>query len=334
MPTEPCVDDPGVDRDTRFALLRLVLLQRLYEERVLVLYRQGRISGSVYTGRGQEAVAAAAGLALGPDDVVCPLNRELACHFARGVTVAEAFRNFLGRADGPTRGRDGNMHFGVPAKGVFPLVSMLGDLVPVTVGAALAFKRRRSEPRVALTFAGEGAFSVGDTHEGFNLAGVLQVPAVFVLQSNRYSYSTPAEKQMVNTNLAERITGGWSIPAERVDGTDAVALFSAIHSAVERARSGHGPQAVEALSLRMDGHAAHDDARYVPAGMREEYAERWDPVSRLEQRVLIDGVSSEQLARMRDEAAAEIASGLAEAEASPAPDPAELEDGVWAARLH
>ena len=332
MPTEPCADVAGIDRDTRLALLRLLLLQRLFEERVLVLYRQGRIFGSVYTGRGQEAVAAAAGLALDPDDVVCPLNRELACHFARGVTVADAFRNFLGRADGPTRGRDGNMHFGVPAKGVFPLVSMLGDLVPVTVGAALAFKRR-GERRVALTFAGEGAFSVGDTHEGLNLAGVLQVPAVFVLQSNRYSYSTPAERQMVNTNLAQRVRGGWSIPADRVDGTDALAFYAAVHDAVERARSGLGPQAVEALTLRMDGHAAHDDARYVPGGLREEYAERWDPVSRLEERLLLDGVAPEHLARVRDQAAAEIASGLADAETSPAPDPADLEDGVWAAPL-
>ena len=332
MPTEPCVNVASVGRDTRFALLRLVLLQRLFEERVLVLYRQGRISGSVYTGRGQEAVAAAAGHALGPDDVVCPLNRELACHFARGVTVAEAFRNFLGLADGPTRGRDGNMHFGVPAKGVFPLVSMLGDLVPVTVGAALAFKRR-GEKRVALTFAGEGAFSVGDTHEGLNLAGVLQVPAVFVLQSNRYSYSTPAEMQMVNTNLAERVAGGWSIPAERVDGTDALATLAAIRAAVERARSGLGPQAVEAVTLRMHGHAAHDDARYVPEELREEYSDRWDPVSRLEERLQIDGVPSEELARIRDQAAEQIAAGLAEAETSPAPDPADLEDGVWAAPL-
>lgn len=332
MPTEPCADAASVDRETRLALLRLIQLQRLFEERVLILYRQGRIPGSVYTGRGQEAVAAAAGLALGPDDVVCPLNRELACHFARGVTVAEVFRNFLGRADGPTRGRDGNMHFGVPAKGVFPLVSMLGDLVPVTVGAALAFKRR-GEKRVALTFAGEGAFSVGDTHEGLNLAGVLQVPAVFVLQSNHYSYSTPAEMQMVNTNLAERMAGGWSIPAERVDGTDALATFSAIRAAVERARSGQGPQAVEAVTLRMHGHAAHDDASYVPEALREEYADRWDPVSRLEERLLLDGVTTELLARIRAESAAEVERGLADAESSPTPDPADLEDGVWAAPL-
>jgi pyruvate dehydrogenase E1 component alpha subunit len=332
LPTEPCIDVVTVGRETRLALLRLVLLQRLFEERVVALYRQGRIAGSVYTGRGQEAVAAAAGLALGPNDVVCPLNRELACHFARGVTVAEVFRNFLGRADGPTRGRDGNMHFGVPAKGVFPLVSMLGDLVPVTVGAAFAFKRR-GERRVALTFVGEGAFSVGDTHEGLNLAGVLQVPAVFVLQSNRYSYSTPVERQMVNTNLAERVSGGWSIPAERVDGTDALATYAALRGAVESARSGHGPHAVEALTLRMHGHAAHDDARYVPVELREEYAERWDPVARLEERLVLDGVAPEQLERVRASAAGEVEQGLAEAETSPAPDPRELEDGVWASAL-
>jgi len=140
-----------------------MLLQRTFEERTSELYRQGRISGSLYDGLGQEAVAAAAGLALEEGDVVAPLNRELATHFARGVTPADAFRNFLGRGNGPTSGRDGNMHFGMPARGVFPLVSMLGNLCPVVVGAALAFKRR-GEPHVALTFLGEGAFSVGDVH--------------------------------------------------------------------------------------------------------------------------------------------------------------------------
>ena len=265
MPIAPCAEAPCDRPDERVALFRLVLLQRLFEDRVMALYRQGRVPGSVYTGRGQEAVAAGAGLALGPDDVVAPLNRELACHFARGVTPADVFRNFFGKATSPTFGRDGNMHFGAPARGVFPLVSMLGDLVPLVAGAALAFKRR-GERRVAMTFLGEGAFSVGDTHEGLNLAAVWQVPAVFVIQSNRYSYSTPVARQMVNTNIAQRIYGGWSIPAERVDGTDALAVLDTVRAAVERARNGNGPQAVEALSVRMHGHAAHDDARYVPDG--------------------------------------------------------------------
>lgn len=329
MRTEPCADLERVDGPTRLALLRLVLLQRLFEERALNLYRQGRIAGSFYDGRGQESVAAAAGLALGPDDVVCPLNRELAAHFARGVTVADAFRNFLGRGDSPTQGRDGNMHFGVPARGVFPLVSMLGDLASVTVGAALAFARR-GEARVALTFLGEGAFSVGDTHEALGLAGVWRVPAVFVLQRNQFSYSTPLERQMVNPVLAERIRGGWSIPCETVDGTDAVLTFAAIRAAVDRARAGAGPQAVETVTLRIHGHAAHDDARYVPEELRAAFASR-DPVDRLEARLAADGVGENELSHVREAAAREVAEGLAEAERSPAPDPATLEQGVWAA---
>jgi TPP-dependent pyruvate/acetoin dehydrogenase alpha subunit len=320
------IEAPGVDADTRERLFHLMLLQRLSEERIMALYRQGRIAGSVYTGYYQEAVAAAAGLALGPDDVVAPLNREQACHFARGLTVADVLKNFLGKADGPTLGRDGNMHFGAPAKGVFPLVSMLGDLCPLVVGAALAFKRR-GEPRVAMTFLGDGAVSTGDVHEGLNLAGLWEVPAVFVIQNNHYAYSTPTERQMVNTNISERIEGGWSIPCERVDGTDALAAYLVIRAAVERARAAGGPRAVEALSLRGHGHAAHDDARYVPASLRALYE---DPVERLAARLLLDGRSREEVEALRRAAADEVAAGLAEAEAASAPDPATLEDGVYA----
>jgi TPP-dependent pyruvate/acetoin dehydrogenase alpha subunit len=330
MPIHPCAQIASVGRAERLALFRLVLLQRIFEERVMALYRQGRVPGSVYTGRGQEAVAAGAGLALGPDDVVAPLNRELACHFARGATTADVFRNFFGKATSPTFGRDGNMHFGAPERGVFPLVSMLGDLVPLVTGAALAFKRR-GERRVAMTFLGEGAFSVGDTHEGLNLAAVWNVPAVFVVQANRYSYSTPVARQMVNTNISQRISGGWSIPAERVDGTDALAVLATVRAAVERARDGHGPQAVEALSVRIHGHAAHDDSRYVPAGMREEFEARFDPVERLGARLALDGLGPAEIEAVREAAAAEVAAGLAEAEQAPAPDPATLEDGVYAA---
>ncbi len=333
MPTElelePAADAPSVSRETRLRLFHLMLLQRLVEDRIMALYRQGRVPGSVYTGRGQEGVAAAAGLALGPRDVVAPLNREQACHYARGVTVADVFRNFLGRGTGPTRGRDGNMHFGKREVDVFPLVSMLGDLVPLTVGAALAFKRRR-EPRVALTFIGDGQFCVGDVHEGLNLAGVLRVPAVFVLQSNQYAYSTPTSREMLNTSLAERVRGGWSLPAVAVDGTDAVSTYAAIRDAVERARAGEGPQAVEAITLRGHGHAAHDDARYVPAALRARFP---DPLERLAARLLDDGLPSTEIDRLIQAAADEVADGLAEAEAAPPPDPATLEDGVYATPL-
>jgi pyruvate dehydrogenase E1 component alpha subunit len=303
-----------------------MLLQRYVEERIMALYRQGRIAGSVYTGYRQEAVGAGAGVALGPDDVVAPLNREQACHYARGLRPADVFRNFLGRANGPTFGRDGNMHFGFPQRGVFPLVSMLGNLCPVVVGAALAFKQR-GEPRVALTFWGDGAMSVGDVHEGLNLAGVWHVPVVFVVQSNQYAYSTPTSRQMVNTDISARLRGGWSIPAERVDGTDVLAVYEAARAAVERARAGEGPQAIEAISLRGHGHAAHDGATYVSEELRRRFA---DPIERLVSRLVLDGMTENDVARLRDAAMAEVDAGLAEAESDPAPDPGTLEDGVYA----
>ena len=157
------------------------------------------------------------------------------------------------------------------------------------------------------------------------------VPVVFVIQHNRYSYSTPVARQMVNTNISQRVFGGWSIHSERVDGTDAISVLATVRAAVERARDGGGPQAVEALSVRMHGHAAHDDARYVPAGMREEFAERFDPPARLAARLALDGLSAGEIDAVREDVSDEIAAGLAEAERAPAPDPATLEDGVYAA---
>ena len=261
--------------------------------------------------------------------MVAPVNREMACHFARGVEVEHVLRNYLGRATGPTLGRDGNMHFGSRERNIFPLVSMLGSLIPVTVGAALAFKRR-GEPRVALTFFGDGTMSTGDVHEGLNLAAVLQVPAVFVMQNNGYAYSTPIARQMANTNMAERMRGGWGIPAERVDGTDALAVYSSVLAAIERARAGDGPQAVEALTLRMHGHAAHDDGRYMDQERLRTFAERFDPVERLAARLRLDGIDIDAL---RQAAVDEVAAGLATAEQAPAPDPATLAEGVYATPL-
>jgi TPP-dependent pyruvate/acetoin dehydrogenase alpha subunit len=224
------------------------------------------------------------------------------------------------------------MHFGAREHGVFPLVSMLGDLCPVVVGAALAFKRRR-EPRVALTFWGDGAMSTGDVHEGLNLAAVLKVPAVFVLQSNGWAYSTPTSRQMMNPSLADRVEGGWGIPAERVDGSDAVATLIALRGAIERARSGEGPQAVEAVTLRLDGHAAHDDGSYMDQARLSEYTAQRDPVERLAARLRLDGLAGDEIEALRTAAADEVSAGLEAAEASPAPDPATLLDGVYATEL-
>ena len=245
----------------------------------MALYRQGRDPGLGLHRPRPGGGGAAAGLALGPDDVVAPLNRELACHLARGVTVADAFRNYLGRGDGPTRPRRQHALRRARSAASSRSSRCSATSCPVIVGAALAFKRRR-QPRVALTFFGDGAFTVGDTHEGLNLAGVLQVPAVFVLQSNRYAYSTPDETADGEHEPGRADRGRLVDPRARASTAPMRSpCYDAVRAAVERARAGGGPQAVEALTLRIARPRRARRRRYVPAELRGCHA---DPIERLE----------------------------------------------------
>ena len=168
--------------------------QRALEERGLLLYKQGRVPGSFYDGRGQEATCVGATFAMGPDDTVCPMIRDVGAHLVRGTTPKAILGHYMGRAEGVSGGRDGNIHFGEASRGVVGMVSMLADMMAVAVGMAWAFQMR-GEQRCALSFFGDGATSVGDWHESMNLAGLRQVPVVFVLEHNGYAYSTPSALQ-------------------------------------------------------------------------------------------------------------------------------------------
>src|SRR5829696_2118776 len=178
----------------RVELLRTMLLMRGIEARALTLYRQGRVPGSFYDGFGQEAVSVGAAFAMAPQDRLCILHRDLGAHLVRGVAPPRILAQYMGRASGVTGGRDGNVHFGDPALGCVPMVSMLPDMMCVATGMAMAFKLR-GEARCALTFFGDGSTSRGDFHEAMNWAGVQRLPVVFVLENNQYAYSTPLSKQ-------------------------------------------------------------------------------------------------------------------------------------------
>ena len=179
-------------REDRALLFRYMLLMRLSEERGLTLYRQGKVPGSFYDGCGQEAISVGASFVLGPRDRICILHRDLGAHFVRGVTPERYLANYMGRAGGVTGGKDGNMHFGDRSLGCIGMVSMLPDMAQVAAGIALAFKMRR-EPHVAMTFFGEGATANGQCHEALNFAGIHRLPVVFVLENNKFAYSTPTE---------------------------------------------------------------------------------------------------------------------------------------------
>src|SRR5579885_3531469 len=165
----------GLDREDLLRIYRNMLTTRGVEERGHILYRQGKIPGSFYTGRGNEAASVAVATAMGPDDVGAPLHRDMGVHITRGVEPWRVFAQYMGRADGPTHGKDGNVHMADLRLGLISMVSPLPAMLPVAVGCALAF-RIREEKRVAIAWSGEGAMARGDAHEGMNFAGVRRLP--------------------------------------------------------------------------------------------------------------------------------------------------------------
>src|SRR5213080_1783581 len=184
------IREAGLDREDLLAIYRNMLTTRGIEERGHILYKQGKIPGSFYTGRGNEASAVGVATAMGPNDVGTPLHRDMGVHVARGVEPWRIFAQYMGRSDGPTHGRDGNVHMADSNLGLIAMVSHLPAMLPVAVGCALAF-RIRDESRVAVGWYGEGASARGDAHEAMNFAGVRQLPVVFVCDNNQWAYSTP-----------------------------------------------------------------------------------------------------------------------------------------------
>lgn len=283
------------------------------------LYRQGKIVGGVYVGRGQEAIAVGSCIDLRQEDVVCPSHRDMGAYLIRGMQLRTILAQYMARKTGATRGKDGNMHMGDLSKGLIAFVSMLGDNVPVATGIGLSFKMRRQD-RVALCFFGDGATSRGDWHEGVNMAAVSKVPVVFICNNNQYAYSTPLERQMAVENVADRAEA-YGMPGEIVDGNDILAVWDASTRAIQRARAGDGPTLIECKTFRMTGHSAHDDAGYVPPELFEFWEER-DPINRFERfltsRGLIDRVGIEQ---MQGRINHEIDEAIQIAEKDPFPEP-------------
>lgn len=307
----------------RVGLLRAMLLMRGIEERAMTLYRQGKVPGSFYDGFGQEAVSAGPTWAMAAQDRLCILHRDLAAHLIRGVEPWRILAQYMGREDGITRGRDGNVHFGDRTKGCVGMVSMLPDMMLVATGMAMAFKLR-GEARCALTWFGDGSTSRGDFHEAMNWAGVQKLPVIFVLENNQYAYSTPTESQFA-VNPVERAVA-YGFPGVRVDGNDAEAMFDATREARERAISGGGPTLIEAVTMRMHGHAAHDDMKYVPATLIEEWRAK-DPIDRQARRAAELG---EDVDAVRASVREEIEAAVERALQSPMPDPATVQDGLFA----
>ena len=325
-PQQP--DLAGAHADVARRCLYYMSLMREVEDRIeRKLYRQGKVVGGVYVGRGQEAISVGTSILAGPDDVLFPSHRDMGVFFVRGVPPGRILAQYMGRVGGFTRGRDGNMHMGDLKLNTVAIISAMAASVPVSAGAAMAL-RYQGKNAVAFCYFGDGATSRGDWHEGVNFASVQKLPVIYICNNNQYAYSTPLDKQMACANVADRAPG-YKIPAEIVDGNDVLAVHDAGQRALAHARAGLGPYLLECKTFRMTGHSAHDAADYVPKNLWDEWG-KLDPIVRLEARMLEQGWSTQaEFDELHACIRREVDEGVAWAENSPYPDPATLLDEVY-----
>jgi pyruvate dehydrogenase E1 component alpha subunit/2-oxoisovalerate dehydrogenase E1 component alpha subunit len=324
---------PPAGQLSRAQLLELyhfMKLNRMVEEKLTNLYRQGKVVGGLYRSLGQEACSVGSAYALERGDIFTPMIRNLGAIFVRGGRPRDVFAQYMAKASGPTRGRDLNVHFGwLSEDGSMPsVISMLGDMIPILTGAVIA-ERMKGRKTVALNWIGDGGTSTGAFHEGFNFACVQKAPLVLIVENNKYAYSTPTSKQMRIRNIVVRASA-YGIAGEMVDGNDVLAVYEATRRAVERARGGGGPTLIEAKTFRMKGHAEHDDAGYVAPELFEEWKMK-DPIERFERYLLSKGLATEDelrriVAALDEELNREVDAALA----SPFPPPERAFEGVYA----
>ncbi|HKS95164.1 MAG TPA: thiamine pyrophosphate-dependent dehydrogenase E1 component subunit alpha [Terriglobia bacterium] len=316
------------DPATLERMLYYLKLTRESEYRIeRVLYRQGKIVGGVYVGRGQEAIGVGSAIQLTEGDVALPSHRDFSSFVIRGVPLGQIFANWMARGTGPTRGRENTLHIGDLKLGLIPIISPLGDTLPVACGVALTFKQRR-RTNVALVHFGEGTTSRGDVHEAMNLAAVMKLAVVFICNNNAYAYSTPTERQYAVRDLSVR-GAAYGMPGVTIDGNDVLAVYSAVGKAIALGRAGGGPSFIECKTFRMTGHSAHDAAEYVPKKLLEQEA-RKDPILRLE-KVMLERqlLTREGIAEMERRIHKEIDEAVAYAEAQPMPEGATAVGGVY-----
>ena len=304
-------------------------LTRTLEERLVALYRQTKVVGGLFRSLGQEADAVGTAFALERRDVLSPLIRNLGSMLVKGATPVEILRQYMAKADSPTRGRELNIHFGDTERGFIGQISPLGDMVPVMAGVTLSFKMR-GEDRVGLVYVGDGATSTGAFHEGINFAAVQRCPLVVIVENNGYAYSTPTHRQTAAARFADKAIG-YGIPGEQADGNDVLAVYDVTKRAVDRARRGEGVSLIELMTYRRKGHAEHDNQSYVPPGEIERWERDNDPITRYVARLRDElGVPSSDLEAVDERVRREVDDATDVAERSGAPEPLDALTGVYA----
>jgi TPP-dependent pyruvate/acetoin dehydrogenase alpha subunit len=301
-------------------MYRWLVLVREVEETFARLLEQGKnLIGTSQLGTGQEAIPVGACFGLRKDDIVMPYIRGRGVFLVKGVPLREIMAGLFGKISGVGRARWAHHHIGYKSAGVLVSSGIIGATIPVSVGAALAVRLKKTD-QVVVCFFGDGASNTGNFHEALNMAGVFRLPVVFVCENNQYCMSTPFSRSTAAKNLADR-AAGYGFTGEVIDGNDVLAVYEAANEAVEKARSGGGPSLLECKTYRWYGHNQKDPDLLRPAGEREAWMKRC-PVKLFKEKLMSKGILSETFVeKIHKDVLDEINEAVRYAEESPYPLP-------------
>lgn len=308
----------GSDQERFLWLYRTMLRIRLFDERIVRLFNQGRIAGALHSYVGEEAVATGVCGNLRPDDYIVSTHRGHGHLLSKGGAMDRMMAELFGRTTGYCRGKGGSMHITDVGLGILGANGIVGAGIPIAAGAGTAI-RMRGGNQVVVCFFGDGAANTGAFHEGINLATTWNLPVVFVCENNLYAQFTPQRMHARVPDLFSRAEG-YGIPGLAVDGNDVLAVSEVGAAAVARARSGDGPTLIEAKTFRWYGHAINNPASNL--GRDQQEIDAWkakDPIPRFEQQLLARGIAGQgDLDRIRATVEEELEEAIKFAESSPA----------------
>lgn len=319
-------DTSGAERLTTYAWMHLA---RTGDNRILELFRQGLIKGTVTGGQGSEALIVPLTLLADKDiDVISFTHRGFGGHLIWSGHLVEHLNQYCANAFSPTKAREGNVHHGDPANRSLPMISHLGAMVSNVLGLTDA-QRRQGKSAVGFAFFGDGGSSTGDIHESLNLASVLSLPIVFVIENNRYAYSTPVREQYADGTELWKRAAGYGMEGVLLDATgDVATVVSTLEKAIDRVRQTSRPLLVEAKVLRLRGHAAYDTCNYLAPGESDSFFAA-DPVPKYRAELCARGLTS-QVEAIEAELNAYLEKCIQIALAQPRPSPGGMEADVFA----
>jgi TPP-dependent pyruvate/acetoin dehydrogenase alpha subunit len=292
---------------------------REFEEKIRFLFLEGKMPGTIHQYIGMEACAVGVCAALGEHDVIASTHRPHGHAIARGLSMESIMGELYGKTTGCCRGKGGSMHTGDLSKGMLPAIAIVGGNLPIVMGMALAFKMRK-EPRVAVSFFGDGASNEGAFHEALNMASVYGVPAVFVCENNLYGASTSVKRVTKVENIADRASA-YGMRGDIADGMNVLDVYSHAKAAVDAARRGDGPTLLELKTFRLCGHSRRDPSNYMTKEEKEKWVKK-DPIPFYEKILLAEGIlGEERIAALRKSVEEHVQKAIEFGQKSPEPAP-------------